>query len=263
MTTPLEDVLRSTIRAVLEEYIDSPFALLREWNQQARLAARIQQALAPAGLPERSQIEVAVQRRRSKTKVEDVLYCADLLKRHYGFPTERVQGELEVLIPGMGAKVQEGRKSPEVDIVILGDGLQAPVRFLCFANGAHDIVRKARPQDVDALIELKAACSNDPASVIAFQADVKRLAIARIQRPELRAHFVLFDKSLALKPEFDELYRRTRRRRPVSAVQKWWGGDTLLELDAKADDGVCCWYIAQDAHTGRFVVAEKRLGLAR
>jgi hypothetical protein len=138
--------------------------LLREVGLQARLWCLLRQGLIP---------EV----------VNSQVIAKSLLHQHAkDFKTSRVQLEL---------KVGGTKKS---DIVVLRADRKP--RLTCWPGGPTDVVAAIEPDDVEAVIEMKAAPSRDPAQREAFRADIQKLDDLRGKHPHIQCYFVLIDKSL-------------------------------------------------------------------
>jgi hypothetical protein len=193
-----ENPVEDAIIRLLNEYIDNPLLYLREANQQCRLQNLISENLS-ANNKLHCQTEIFSNSKDGK------LVGAGL--------TCRVQEEL---------KVGSGKRDVS-DIVVLREaGSKSPVKLLREKYGALDIIAKIRNEDVDAVIEIKAACSADPEQRHLFRKDVvKLLGIAKADDEtsicrKLSLHFVLIDKSLAV-GAVDILLNKDQK-------QTWWKG---------------------------------------
>jgi hypothetical protein len=98
------------------------------------------------------------------------------------FKTSRIQLEL---------KVGGTKKS---DIVILRADRNP--RLTCWPGGPTDVVAAIDPDDVEAVIELKASPSSAPEQREAFADDIKKLDELRGKHPHIQCYFVLVDKAL-------------------------------------------------------------------
>jgi hypothetical protein len=141
--------------------------LLREVGLQARLWCLLRQGLIPDVVN------------------PEVIAKSPLHKHTNVFKTSRVQLEL---------KVGGTKKS---DIVVLRADRKP--RLTCWPGGPTDVVAAIEPDDVEAVIEMKAAPSRSPKNRAAFVADVKKLDDLRAKHPHLQCYFVLIDKSLPVR----------------------------------------------------------------
>lgn len=174
--TRLETIIESSITNLFGTYREHPLRLMREIGIQARLASLLQGSLldfCPA---------LVVNGRKKQYKTTDTI--------------ERVQMEIRVQAPSYSG-------AEKSDIVVLRNFGDEPVQMHLYANGHLDIVSKIRVEDVDAVLEVKAACSSDVSQRHFFRCDIaKLLKLAQVsQEKTLRSphmHFVLIDKSLSV-----------------------------------------------------------------
>jgi hypothetical protein len=157
-------VIREVIPRVLREHVDEPFLLLREAGLQARLWCLLRQELNP------------------EVVNPQVISRSPLLRHTKDFKTSRVQLEL---------KVGGTKKS---DIVVLRADRKP--RLTCWPGGPTDVVAAIEPDDVEAVIEMKAAPSRAPEQRAAFVDDITKLDDLRGKHPHIQCYFVLIDKSL-------------------------------------------------------------------
>jgi hypothetical protein len=156
--------IREAIQCVLREHVEQPFLLLREVGLQARLWCLLRQGVIP-------------------DVVNPEVKAKSLLHQHTkDFKTSRVQ--LEVKVGGT-------KKS---DIVVLRADRKP--RLTCWPGGPTDVVAAIAPDDVEAVIEIKAAPSRSLKNQAAFLTDIKKLDDLRAKHPHLQCYFVLIDKSL-------------------------------------------------------------------
>ena len=165
-----------SIRAMFELYRCKPLRVLREIGMQAHLCSLLQGALQ-----EDCAVQMLVGRKR-------VFSSTDRL--------ERVQMELRVQ-NAVGSGVEKS------DIVVLRRTEdESPISLTLAPNGHLDVISKVALADVDAVIEVKAACSADSQQRHRFRSDVEKLLLVGRQaadvtnRPVPELHFVLIDKSL-------------------------------------------------------------------
>jgi hypothetical protein len=146
------EVIRQVIQQVLREHVAEPFLLLREAGPQARLWCLLRNELVP-----------------ETVNSEVVLKCGSLHQHTRECKTSRVQLEM---------KVGSSKKS---DIVILRADRKP--RLICFPAGPTDVVAALNPDDVEAVIELKASPSRHPGERAAFAADIEKLDALRENHP--------------------------------------------------------------------------------
>ncbi len=158
--------IREAVQQVLREHVQEPFLWIREAGLQARLWSLLRQNL-------------------TSSVVSSQITAKDPLHRHTrGFQTSRVQLELKV-----GGILKS-------DIVIF-QADRTP-RLTCWAGGPTDVVAAVEPDDVEAVIEMKASPSRAREQREAFAEDVKKLADLRARYPHIQCYFVLVDKSLSV-----------------------------------------------------------------
>jgi hypothetical protein len=159
-------VIRQAIQQVLREHVEEPFLLIREAGLQARLWGLLRQNLTPMVV-------------HSQIKAKHPLH------RHTReFQTSRVQLELKV-----GGTLKS-------DIVIFRAD-RGP-RLTCWAAGPTDVVAAVVPDDVEAVIEMKASPSRAREQREAFAEDITKLADLSTRYPHIECYFVLVDKSLSV-----------------------------------------------------------------
>lgn len=194
-TTTSAAAIEQAITTVFGEYVNNPLLYLREANIQFRLLQAIKETLIGDDCAHASVID-----RKRGTEVG---------QGRVG----RVQAELK---PG-------GGNTCVADLVVLRTATEeSPVKLLREKNGALDIVAEVDPNDLDAVIEIKAACSADPMQRLLFRKDLNKLSEIgkkRMSATPVQLHFVLIDKSVALgKIE-------TVANKP--AVDTWWKQERL------------------------------------
>lgn len=165
--TSTRHVIREAIQQVLREHVEEPFLLLREVGLQARLWCLLRQELKPGVV--NSQIAAKRTSRHRHTR---------------DFKTSRVQLELKV----------GGRKKSDI-VVLRAD--RKP-RLTCWPPGPTDVVAAIEPEDVEAVIEMKAAPSQSLKQRAAFDDDLEKLDNLRVKQPHIQCYFVLIDKSLSV-----------------------------------------------------------------
>lgn len=170
-------VVVQSITELIGEYIDYPLRCLREVNLQVRLGHILLANLQREGVC----LEVPVgvwPKRRVGTAAEGRGVII------------RVQHEVKIA----------GTNGECSDTVVLREATDsAPIELTRWNNGHLDIVASIRPQDVAAVIELKAACSADPSQRHGFRSDVaKLLRLSKIGGQAIERHFVLIDKAISV-----------------------------------------------------------------
>lgn len=178
-----------SIQTLFETYRRNPLRVMREIGIQTHLHSLLQSALK-----EDCAVQLLAGPRTIGTN--------DRL--------ERVQMELRVQ-PSNGASAEKS------DIVVLRSTThQEPVSLTLAPNGHLDIISKIALADVDAIIEVKAACSADPQQRHLFRSDVEKLLVVARQtvgitnRPKPELHFVLVDKSLGVRAHMES--RKSAKR---------------------------------------------------
>jgi hypothetical protein len=156
--------IREAIQQLLREHVEEPFLLLREVGMQARLWHLLRKAINPEFV------------------TAQIMAKNSLHQHTRAFKTSRVQLELKV----------GGRKKS--DIVILRADRNP--RLTCWPAGPTDVVAAIDPDDVEAVIEMKAAPSRAPEQREAFTDDIKKLDELRGKHPRIQCYFVLVDKSV-------------------------------------------------------------------
>lgn len=219
MHSPDHIALQSAIQALFVEYLKNPLYYLREAGLQARLLQLIHEKLASNGRHETANTVVDESHRHrfsrpkkpgvmARTQIEVRVDASNVQESH------GVEDETKVKIPD--AKLR--RNAEKSDLVVLRHAAagDTPVQLTNYPNGPLDIVRIIDIGDVDAVIELKATVSSDVSMRHLFREDVAKLLRLKACRPDLSAHFVLVDKSLAVKEHAHE--PNNDWGRPVS----WW-----------------------------------------
>jgi hypothetical protein len=164
--TDTQRVIREAIRQILLEHVQGPFVLIREAGLQARLWSILRQNLTPA-------------------LVNSEISAKSPLHQHTTeFQTSRVQLELKV-------------GGPEKSDIVVFRADRRP-RLTCWPAGPTDVVAKVEPDDVEAVIEIKAAPSQAREQRAAFADDILKLEELHAKHPQLACFFVLVDKSLSV-----------------------------------------------------------------
>lgn len=217
MNTPEKSVLVGSIQAFFNEYVSNPLYYLREAGLQARLLQLIHQRLEAGRLHETA-ARVVEERDAGwyvRPDTAGVMARAQVEVRIQ--PTQQACNDMA------GSQTQalkkSGKSAEKSDIAILrrASTSTAPITLTNYPNGPLDIVRLISADDVDAVVELKASVSADVDQRHLFRCDVLKLLELKSRcRPGLSAHFVLVDKSLALKGHDHAL--GTIRGRPIP----WW-----------------------------------------
>lgn len=159
--------IRDCIGRLLGEHVSDPFLNLREAGLQARLWSHLQRSLSPDTLPAR------------------IVLRGGASHRHTGpFRTARVQLEMRV------------GSAKRTDIVVLRADRQP--QLTCYPPGPTDVVAALDPDDVEAVIEVKAAPSRVKVEPPRFAQDVIRLGELQARHRHMQAYFVLVDKSLSV-----------------------------------------------------------------
>ena len=105
-------------------------------------------------------------------------------------PTLRNQHEMKVRPPN-GPPIEKS------DLVLLKSNITLQLQRA--RNGALDVIAPVHIHCIDAVVELKAACSADPEQRHLFRLDVEKLQTVLKNTPadqQIEVHFVLVDKSL-------------------------------------------------------------------
>jgi len=209
-------IIRKAIKQLLEEHVNKPFLLLREVGLQARLWCLLQERLTP-------KVITPVLKARSKFH-----------KHTKDFETSRVHLELKVKLVS-GARKQS-------DIVVLRADRKPTLT--CYRGGPTDVAREIDAEDVEAVIEMKAAPSIAPEQRARFIADIDKLDALRRNHPHIQCYFVLIDKSLAVPGAvWDPL---------PSGVQTWTRELKLQEsIDEASGNFVEVWDLAGNPPTPR------------
>lgn len=129
-------------------------------------------------------------------------------------PTMRAQMEMKIRLPGQVMAKERW------DLVLLKPA-PAIVQLTRAVNGSLDVIAPVNFESVDAVVELKAACSFDPAQRHLFRQDVLKLQTLLLHTgSDLEVHFVLVDKSIAFGPHVRDLTR--------AAVDSWEQGAPIV-----------------------------------
>lgn len=186
-----ESVTAAAIRKLLIGYVAAPLRHLREINSQVHLGNLILDELHSRGEP----IEVTA------TVSTDGSGLIRIVRSDT--PTLRVQHEMRV----QGAKLEGASKlTREKSDIVLLKAAPAEVHLRRERNGVLDVIAPISVTSIDAVIEIKAACSFDPEQRHLFRMDVAKLQ-ALLDASEGTApefHFVLLDKSLPVGPHIQE-----------------------------------------------------------
>lgn len=164
-----QQVIREAIQQVLREHVKEPFMLLREVGLQASLWSNLRQTLSPA---------VVCSQIRPKSRNSRHQHTRD-------FETSRVQLELKV-----------GGKRRKSDIVVFRADRKP--RLTCWPAGPTDVVAAIKPDDVEAVIEMKAAPSQANELRARIDDDLQKLSELRAEHPQIQCYFVLIDKSVSV-----------------------------------------------------------------
>lgn len=178
-----ESATAAAIRDLLTEYMNAPLRYLREINLQVRLGNLMLEKLRERGDAVDTQVTVSKCGRGAKSAV-----LSDT-------PTLRVQHEMKV-------RPSTGLAKDRSDIVLIKPE-PAEVHLKRARNGALDVIAPIALECIDAIVEIKAACSFDPEQRHLFRSDVaklRKLLAAALPEQKLEAHFVLIDKSLPVGP---------------------------------------------------------------
>jgi len=157
-------VIREAIQQVMREHVEEPFLLIREVGLQARLWSILRDNLDPSVVTSQITAKSAGHRHTRE------------------FRTSRVQLELKV----------GGTKKSDVTVF----RADRKPRLTCWPAGPTDVVAGVDPEDVEAVIEMKAAPSRAPEQRAAFADDIEKLDALRAKHAHLQCYFVLIDKSL-------------------------------------------------------------------
>lgn len=158
-------IIRKCIRQLLEEHVTAPFAEIREADLQAKLAGLIRGGLTPPTVP----------------------VIIDTKSPHQYAPglfTSRVH--LEMKVTG----------DLRCDVVVLR--AERETVLTCYKSGPTDIVRRLRPDDVEAVVEIKAAPSRFPGIGDQIASDIRKLGELQRKHPQISCFFVLVDKSISV-----------------------------------------------------------------
>jgi hypothetical protein len=157
------DAIRAAIAEALAAFRVRPFYNLRESDPQSCLLLAIRHALGDQVVPALLTLEKGARHAHS----EDV-------------QTSRVHTELKI------------EKTLVSDIVVFRDDRR--VRLRCYPAGPCDVVATIDGDDIDVVIEIKAAPSSSQTKT--FVKDLQKLSTLRVRHPHIHPMFVLFDKSL-------------------------------------------------------------------
>lgn len=184
-------IVSSAICRLLKDYASNPLMHLREINLQVHLGNLILAGMAAAQHPLDSEALLVAPGPKPK---------ANWVGEGRG-KVLRVQHELKI---GKAESGTEANNRKKTDIVLLRDAQATdPVRLTCEKFGPLDVIASIEAKDVEAVIEIKAACSADPAQRHLFRKDIaKLLEIESVFSacPNASYHFVLIDKSIPIEP---------------------------------------------------------------
>lgn len=166
------EIVNGCIEEFLKEYIISPLLYLRESSAQSRLRELIHQALD------------------KKTCHAQVMDANKDDGPAYGRgEVARTQEEMKV----------PNEKNSRTDIIVFREATEKnPITLSRERNGALDIIARTKSVDIDAAIEIKAACSADKSQRALFVQDLIKLLSIKDAPPKISRHFVLIDKSVCL-----------------------------------------------------------------
>ncbi|WP_431103074.1 hypothetical protein [Roseateles noduli] len=171
----MNSIFASAIRTLFDEYQEAPLRFLREINLQVRLGRLIEEQLEKSN----ASLDTFGTLSDGGAGVGGLVQLAT--------PVFRIQHEM---------KVTGGKEAS--DIVVLKSEHQ--VRLSRAGNGTLDVVAAIPACDVEAVIEVKAACSADPEQRHLFRNDVRKLHQLSLNAnaDEFEMHFVLVDKSIPI-----------------------------------------------------------------
>lgn len=165
----MKSFVSSAIESLFDEYRGAPLRFLREINLQVRLGQLIEEELKSRN--------ASLDTRATLTRGGNTVQVTT--------PVFRIQHEM---------KVAEGKEKS--DIVVLK--AEHHVSLSREKMGALDVVAAIPARDVEAVIEVKAACSADREQRHLFRKDVSKLHRLSLSATDgdFEMHFVLFDKSI-------------------------------------------------------------------
>lgn len=171
----MNSFVASAIENLFTEYRTAPLRFLREINLQVRLGQLIEKELELRDAP----LVTSATLSKVGKKAQSLMPVTT--------PVFRIQHEM---------KVADGKEKS--DIVVLK--AEHPVSLLRGKMGALDVVAAIPARDVEAVIEVKAACSADREQRHLFRKDVSKLHQLRLSATDgdFEMHFVLFDKSIPI-----------------------------------------------------------------
>lgn len=195
---------RSAIRAILEEHAKAPLFNMREADFRSVLLHKLR---------ERIKGKVSVELRRGKDR--GVLPIDKAF--HMKVWTSRVHSEVRLL-----PEKEKGRLT--YDIVVLKD---RPVVFRVRQSGT-DVLEQLQREDVEVVIEMKAAPSNRLHKK--FEEDIRKLRNRNVGNAKAKRIFVAIDKSMPLGMPFigkrkpNETWRKGLRKtqRGANDVEVWF-----------------------------------------
>lgn len=167
----LQAPVETAITALLTAYIGQPVQVMREIGLQAKLRDLIASSLEP---------------NYCDVRIVDVDSESLDARPVSGWKVDRVQLEAKVWQAGSPT----GDRS---DLVVFRSG--RTLTLTRFPNGALDIVSRVRADDVETVVELKAACTFDKGQRHLFRQDIRKLWDLA-PNAGFDRHFVLLDKSL-------------------------------------------------------------------
>lgn len=212
-------IVNECIQSFLAEYMGSPILHLRESSTQSQLRDLIQKKIEPK--------ESFATVKDANSKTADTCGTGNVY---------RTQEEM---------KVGEIAKQRSDIIVFRSSNESDPIHLFREKNGALDIIAKTRIEDIEAVIEIKAACSADKSQRQLFRKDLFKLLEITPTNEKLSRHFVLIDKSVPTS-NFKEIEKKPK--------PEWWlpEGDPQ-EQTLKMEDNppknkpfVHVWWIAHN-----------------
>lgn len=186
--------VETAITALLTTYIQQPVQAMREIGLQSKLRDLIAKSLEP----DCCGVQVV------DVDCEDLGACPVS-----GWKVDRVQLEAKVW-------QADSPTSDRSDLVIFRSGRS--VTLTRYPNGVLDIVSRVRADDVETVVELKAACTFDKGQRHLFRQDIRKLWDLA-PNAVFDRHFVLIDKSLpvSLTPPLP-----ARKRAPQAIPVNGW-----------------------------------------
>lgn len=191
------DVVHLCIKQLLNDYIKDPLMYLREANLQAQLQKLISEKLLEfSQLTCKARVVPKNPKNTCSSEPRGIL--------------SRVQQEMKIGSADRGVS----------DIVVFRPASDDdPVTLKREKNGIFDVVAHLEIEDIDAVMEIKAACSADSMQRHLFRLDIIKLLSLSNERPTmpLDLHFILVDKSMGV-AGFSDLATRY-------SISNWWTGE--------------------------------------